>query len=186
MAFHVDYWNYLGWKDPFSDSRYSNRQRRYAQVTHSGRIYTPQMIVNGTQAFVGSDRRRGTSAINSALKQSRSHDGVNVILKPRAKLDSGKVVVEFKVSKAPGQSVLHVTLVEREITQHIRSGENSGRTLKHENVVRAFETIEFSKAVNGQVELSVPSSVVIKNASIIGYVQNPKTMLIIGATGIDL
>ena len=56
---------------------YSNRQNKYAQIARSGRIYTPHMIVNGTQAFVGSDQRQGTSAIQSALKQAAK---ANVVL----------------------------------------------------------------------------------------------------------
>lgn len=179
----MDYWNYLGWKDEFSDSLYSDRQRRYAQVEDSQRIYTPQMIVNGAQAFVGSDRRQGNSGINAALKQP-AH--IDVILRPHQKPDADEVVVEFQVSKAPEQSVLHIALVERGITRDIHRGENAGRTLKHENVVRAFETIDLAKGGNGQVELLVPASVIIKNASIIGYVQNSKTMRIIGAAKIDL
>ena len=141
------------------------------------------MIVNGAQAFVGSNRPRGNLAINSALKQPV---GVNVMLKSRKKPGPDKLLVEFAVSKAPEQSVLHLALVEREITRHIQGGENTGRTLKHENVVRAFQTINLSETINGQVELSVPPSVVIKNIAIIGYVQNSKTMRIIGAESIDL
>jgi hypothetical protein len=183
LAFHVDYWNYLGWKDVFSDQRYSDRQRKYADIARSGRIYTPQMIVNGTQAFGGSDRGQGTSAIQSALKQPAE---VSVKLESLRKPASDTITVEFEVANAPEQSVLHIGLVERGIIRQIQRGENAGRKLKHENVVRAFQTVDSSKISNGRIELPLPTSVNLENASIVGYVQNNETMEILGATGIDL
>ena len=114
LAFPVDYCDYLGWKDVFSDRRYSDRQRKYAQIARSGRIYTPQMIVNGTQAFAGSDRGQGTSAIQSALKQAAK---VIVNLESIEKPVSNTVGVEFELVNAPEQSVLYIALVEHGITR---------------------------------------------------------------------
>src|SRR5436305_253879 len=67
LAFHVDYWNYLGWNDRFSDAAFSKRQSHYADVLHA-EVYTPQMIVNGQKVFVGSKRSEAEDAIADALK----------------------------------------------------------------------------------------------------------------------
>ena len=67
LGFHVDYWDDLGWPDQFADAAYTARQEAYARAFGSGRLYTPQMVVNGTVEFVGSDRRRAAGAITSAL-----------------------------------------------------------------------------------------------------------------------
>jgi hypothetical protein len=183
LAFHVDYWNYLGWKDPFSDRRYSHRQKRYAQAVPPGQVYTPQMIVNGTRIFVGSDRGTGNAAIAAALKQPAE---VTIDLKVQATSTSDTLMVTFDVSKAPEPSQLHLALVERGITRHILGGENAGTQLRLGNVVRAFRSVDLPTKTPSNIALPVPASVVRQRASIIGYVQHPKTMRILGATEIDL
>src|SRR5271167_1475342 len=67
LAFHVDYWNYLGWTDRFSDAAYTRRQSDYARAFNTDQVYTPQMIVNGVDQFVGSDRDAAKRAIDAAL-----------------------------------------------------------------------------------------------------------------------
>src|SRR5215470_16941428 len=66
---HVDYWDQLGWRDPFSSADWTERQRKYAAVLGNGNIYTPQMVVNGSVEFVGSRERSGRSAIDQAAQQ---------------------------------------------------------------------------------------------------------------------
>lgn len=183
LAFHVDYWNYLGWKDPFSDSAYSNRQKRYARTVPPRQVYTPQMIVNGTRKFVGSDAVTGKAAIAAALEQPAE---VTIDLKVQATSASDTIIVAFDVSPAPAHSQLHLALVERGIIRHILAGENDGAHLRHENVVRAFRTIDLTTKNPNSIVLSVPASVVRQRASIIGYVQHAKTMRILGAMEIDL
>src|SRR5437899_2881738 len=66
LSFHVDYWNYIGWKDPYSKAEFTERQRKYALRMNSENIYTPQMIVNGESEFVGSDKNTSTKEIGKA------------------------------------------------------------------------------------------------------------------------
>src|SRR6185295_6297026 len=66
LAFHVDYWNYIGWTDPFSSARWSQRQQAYARAFASNRIYTPQLVVNGTSECVGSNEGEGRQRIAKA------------------------------------------------------------------------------------------------------------------------
>ena len=67
LSYHVDYWDYLGWKDPYSTKQFSDRQRDYATQFNSNRIYTPQMVVNGKTEFVGSNQKTSQQAIKQAL-----------------------------------------------------------------------------------------------------------------------
>jgi hypothetical protein len=71
LEYHVDYWNSLGCRDPYSAAAYSDRQRAYADALGEDQVYTPQMIVNGTNAFVGSNRQRAEAAIAAGLAAQR-------------------------------------------------------------------------------------------------------------------
>ncbi|MGH9465120.1 MAG: DUF1223 domain-containing protein, partial [Thermoanaerobaculia bacterium] len=71
LAFHVDYWNHIGWEDPFSQGRWSARQRAYALAFGRDGVYTPQLVVDGTEELVGSDERAVRRAIERAAAQSR-------------------------------------------------------------------------------------------------------------------
>ena len=183
LAFHVDYWNRLGWADPFSDPSYTRRQHLYARALNTDEIYTPQMIVNGAEAFVGSDRRKAHEQIGLALRET-AHAAVR--LKSVGWKGTGRLLVEYEVQGAPLGAKLQVALVERGLASYVPRGENAGLTLAHENVVRAFETVSLSQAGSGQVELHPPSSVKVEDASLIGYVQNPVSMAVLGAVAVDL
>jgi hypothetical protein len=188
LAFHVDYWDQLGWKDPFSSAAYSRRQSAYAHVAGSSLIYTPQMIVNGTDEFVGSDRPRAAHAIDAALGRTAS---ARVVLHVNAG-DAGSggapgtstATIAYSVNGAPSDSVLQIAAVERGLVSSVSRGENSGRVLRHENVVRAFLTVPLAEGTNGTLVLTMPPGIVAGNMSVIGYVQNPGTMAILGATAV--
>ncbi len=183
LAFHVDYWNYLGWKDAFSDGRFSARQRGYADRASTGRVYTPQMIVNGEVAFVGSNRQQGEAALTQALRQPAE---VELHVQARHEHEQKKIMITYRIPAARPQSVLCVALVERGIRREIRSGENSGRVLHHDNVVRAFETVALQSPASGQIALPLPSGFALTNSAIITFVQDLKTNRIVGATSVDL
>lgn len=182
LSFHVDYWNRLGWTDPFSSPTYSERQRAYADAMHLRGVYTPQMVVNGRQEFVGSDASKAHSAIAAALEHPSS---VTIDL-TQAGFTSEGVVVRYMITGAPGGSALNVALVERNLTVEVPRGENSGRTLHHDNVVRSLRSIELSRSGGGEMRLSPTASVVPDNCSVVAYVQNPETMEILGAARVDM
>ncbi len=182
LAFHVDYWNHLGWKDEYSDTRFSERQRDYARRADAGRIYTPQMIVNGEVAFVGSDRQQGEAIIAQALQRA----AVCVLtLQAQGDEQNGNITVAFQISPVPGQGVLQVALIERGLLREIRSGENSGRVLHHDNVVRAFETVELRNLSQGELVLRIPATLVLANSAVIAYVQDSTTNRILDATQVE-
>jgi len=84
LSYHVDYWNRLGWKDPFSDEKYSDYQRIYGQQFNSRSIYTPQLVVNGSEHFTGSNRYKADVALKKYAK-SKSN---NVIAISKVKTSS--------------------------------------------------------------------------------------------------
>ncbi len=189
LAFHVDYWNYLHWVDPFSEKRFTQRQHTYARALPS-QVYTPQMVVNGQYGFVGSNRRQGVAAVQHALETPAS---VGLILELQS-IQGNQLVVQYQLSSTPDNpQVLNLALAERDIVRKIGAGENSGRTLIHSNVVRAFHSIpvdEKSAASDTSllptVNLEFPDDVVRENSSLIGYVQHPQTMRVLGAYRLDL
>ena len=179
LSFHVDYWNRLGWKDPFSQAIFSDRQRRYARVLDDHRVYTPQIIVNGTDGFVGSHRGRAEEGIREALTRE-----ARFTIEIKARIDTNAVFVDYALNEVPKQSVINIALVERDLSVEVPRGENAGRLLQHHNVVRTFMHISPEK--NGRVQIVVPKGVNLARTSIIGYVQNRTTMKILGAAAWEL
>jgi hypothetical protein len=174
LAFHVDYWDGLGWPDPFADPRFSARQRRYAEALGEDRIYTPQAVVNGRWSMVGSDGRRLHAALSRALG-SRAAARVDLRLSGEATSRRADVAV----AGSPAGTVVHVAVVERRRSHHVGRGENSGRTLEHHNLVRTFRTVapEEGRAV---VDLELPAGVDPDGALVVAYAQDPGTMRILG------
>ncbi len=178
LAFHVDYWNRLGWRDPFSDAAYSQRQRTYARSFESGRVYTPQMVVNGQREFVGSRRQEAEQAIQQALAQP-----ARATVEVSARVKGQTVSVDYAVTDAPAGALLNLALVQQRAEQAVPRGENAGRTLRHANVVRAFETVQ---AGEGTRALTLPQGLPAENASVVAYVQDPGTMQVVGASRVRL
>ncbi len=170
LAFHVDYWNYLGWTDPFSKPDFTRRQEAYATT----RLYTPQMIVNGSEEFVGSDWSRATRAIDTALKRPATGE---------VKLRWRDGTVEYEVTGAPAGSILNLALVESGLIQKVPRGENDGRTLRHDNVVRAFVTVSPDKAATVSTKFPIPATT---SCAVISFSQISSNKRVIAAGSIDI
>ncbi len=178
LSFHVDYWNYLGWKDPYSHSDYSNRQRHYNQQLRSRGSYTPQMIVNGVSEFVGSKR---------ALAYQEVANGLGVAAKvklqiTKLQLEESKNQLEFdyQIIGDCDACKVHIAAVESNLKDAVKRGENHGRTLRHDNVVRGFETEDFK--TEGKGKLDLPKGMVFSASSLVVYVQEATYGKIVGAT----
>src|SRR5439155_3600475 len=131
LAFHVDYWDALGWADPYASARWSQRQKAYAEARGGESVYTPQMLVNGGASFVGSDRQKAERAIAAALGQRAS---VSVSVRAE-RSDDGALRVRVVTNGAPEGAVVNVALVERGLVSGVARGENAGKTLRHDGVV---------------------------------------------------
>lgn len=183
LAWHVDYWDYLGWKDRFGDASYSDRQRSYAQAFRTTRVYTPQMVVNGTDEFVGSRRAQAVRAVDGALAQEV---GADLSYRIEGGTKPGEtIVVRYDLnvtSVLDGPSLVHVVITEDDIETDVERGENRGKTLHHDGVVRAHASGE-PGTLEGNIEVTIPSDVEIDNASIVVFVQDRKTMRVLAAEG---
>lgn len=133
LAWHVDYWDYLGWKDTLGVTGATERQRGYAANFQSASVYTPQAVVNGATGMVGSKERQIRTAIKSVpfpafdVKLRQSGDGVTVSL-PAAALNGTRAVVEM-INFEPSAVV------------EIERGENAGESVIYQNAVRNFTEI---------------------------------------------
>ncbi|MEU8165596.1 DUF1223 domain-containing protein [Micromonospora sp. NPDC049004] len=183
LGFHVDYWDDLGWPDQFADAAYTARQEAYARGFGSGRLYTPQMIVNGTVEFVGSDRAQAARAVASALM---SPAAAPLTLSVAEVADGGRrMVVGYRIQRLSQRAVVNVALVQRGLHSAIARGENAGRTLRQDNVVRAFTSVPLD-AEQGQVELTTPPDLDPGQSTVIGYVQREGDRAVVGAAAVDL
>lgn len=162
LSFHVDYWNYIGWKDPYSNKLFSERQRNYAEALNAT-VYTPQMIVNGREVFVGSDKQKTLLAISQKQKSE-----YRIIVKDMV-VNKDHVTFNYTLDGEPENQAMCIALVERNIENYVPKGENSGRTLHHDNVVRAFERLPARK--NSKIQLSF-QGVIVENCSIVLFIQD--------------
>ncbi|HUQ05712.1 MAG TPA: DUF1223 domain-containing protein [Kofleriaceae bacterium] len=129
LAFHVDYWNNLGWRDPFSSSSATARQETYVQALGRG-LYTPQLVVNGRAHVVGSRRGDVERAIANATPVPA--------LAATAALEDG--IVRVRATPPAGTHAM-VAVFENELATEVRAGENRGEQLRNDRVVRALEPV---------------------------------------------
>ena len=132
LAFHVTYWDRLGWKDPFSLPAATQRQDVYGRRFGDG-SYTPEIVVDGAASMVGSDRRDVGSAIENARRNGRTAAAVSVS-------KSGEQV-SIQVGAGNGSGKILLIGFDREHTTAVGRGENSGRTLTEANVVRSIRSV---------------------------------------------
>jgi hypothetical protein len=132
LAFHVTYWDYLGWKDPFSLQLATDRQARYGRRFGDG-SYTPEIVVDGLSGVVGSDRGDVDQAVAKARANSATVADVHVVTK------GGKASIDV----GAGQGAARVILVglDHEHVTSIGRGENRGRTMAEANIVRSFRSV---------------------------------------------
>ena len=135
LSQHVDYWNYLGWKDPFSSKEFSQRQERYALALGGEGPYTPQMVVDGRSEFNGTDVRQARDAISRAARDPKA--SVTLTLSPAPE----GVRVQIHASGVRGKADVMLAVTESKLSNQVTRGENSGHTLSHSGVVRHLSLI---------------------------------------------
>jgi hypothetical protein len=139
LSLHVDYWDYLGWRDRFGRPENTKRQKAYASVVHARSVYTPQAVVQGVERLVGSNEDAVRSAIRATLAQPAS-----VQLEIREDADGLKVRVEpLAAVHFTDRGVLHLVSYDRPQSVRIDRGENAGKTITYVNVVRDWMRIGY-------------------------------------------
>jgi len=176
LAYHVDYWDRLGWKDQFSSADFSKRQNEYARYLKLQSVYTPQIIVNGKTEFVGSEEGTLRNAISTSL-QSNAGAKLGLVV---ANAGAMQASLKYTVEGAEKNTVLQVAVVEKSAVSKVGAGENSGRTLSHIQIVRKLQQIALA-GNNGTASISLPNEFDAKNWEIIGFLQNRTNGSITGA-----
>jgi hypothetical protein len=180
LSFHVDYWNYLGWKDKFSDPSYSNRQQEYGSLLHVENIYTPQIVVNGKVQFLGSNETQLKEAISASLTEV---PGADIQLKVSP--ETNHTVQVTINSNGNTTNKLNLALVQNFAKDFIQRGENKGKTLSHFFTVRDFKIVSNPNGL-ATFYLNLPQDLKASDCSVIAFLQNPKSGVITAAAGSPL
>ncbi len=178
LAFHVDYWNRLGWKDQFSSAAFSQRQNKYAEWMKSSSVYTPQAVVNGNKEFVGADESTLRKAVGDGLNKAVSSE---VSLK-NVKISRNRIVLEYRTGGVTAGTSLLLAVIQKAGVSKVLRGENGGRTLSHVQIVRNLQTIELGQELNGSASLDIPIGINSDNLEVIAFIQRNNNGEIIAAT----
>lgn len=183
LSEHVDYWNEIGWKDPYSSREFSVRQGDYAHRFRLDGPYTPQMVVDGDIELVGSDERRAIQVIEGAAKVAKLTLSLSSL-----RLEGTSSLVlhvemgpQFSSAKAASGQVL-IALADDSDRSNVGGGENAGRVLKHVAVVRTLTQVgttdrdgAFAKDVRVDLEKANP-----RNLRVVVIVQETTTGRVLG------
>lgn len=142
LAMHVDYWNHLGWSDPFSSPAFSARQGEYASAYGKDGVYTPQMIVDGVTEFPGGNGGRAAATIAKAASAPKAE--TQITRAARQPAEGVRLAVSLKnIPKLSDGDAAYVLLAvtESNLSTDVARGENAGRRLPHVGVVRSLTTV---------------------------------------------
>ncbi len=178
LSVHVDYWDYIGWKDVFADPKNTQRQRRYAQKLGLRYVYTPQMVIQGAFDSTGSDRAKVLGKIAEAKKLdrlavtiSRARDGLRITV-PAGDIRE--------------KAVVWLAVFDRRHDTEIKRGENSGNTFRYYNVVRGMTKIGAWSGQSLDIVTKAAGMPAQGSDSCAVIVQSLKTGRILGAARLDL
>ena len=185
LSEHVDYWNHIGWKDPYSSRFFSDRQGAYSGHFGLNSVYNPELVVDGATEFVGSDSRRA----NQACAEARSSQKISVRISNvsvgdgniQARVEADSLPESFSPSNAEVVAVVALNHAESQVS----AGENSGRRLTHVAVVQSLTrigTVEKGKNLSQDVRLKLPSGDDPSNLRLIVFVQESGPGKVLGAT----
>ena len=148
LSLPVDYWDYLGWKDTLASHAFSERQRDYAAARGDGQVYTPQMVVDGREHIVGSNR----PVVEATLKRDLA-DGLPVPITMTAGSDATTVTIGAAGAGEASRGTIWLAMYDRAVSVEIARGENSGRTITYSNVVRKLRPIAMWKGESMTIDL---------------------------------
>jgi hypothetical protein len=190
LSEHVDYWNHIGWKDPYSASLYSQRQSAYANRFGLDSVYTPQMVVDGTSEFVGSNSGLADKAFRKALGipklpvhlSSISADALNTL---HAHLETGALDASFGAREAD----VYVAVALNRAESQVSAGEYAGHRLAHVSVVRSLTKVGALKqgqVLAQDVQLKLGPGSGSSGLRLIAFVQEPRQGRVLGAASVPV
>lgn len=176
LAFHVDYWDRLGWRDPYSAPDWSRRQQFYVRALRLTSAYTPQMVVNGSRQFVGTN----SGALDAALAEQSQQPPFGSVRVSLAHAGGAmNATVSATVTSATPTDVV-LAVFEDGATTKVMAGENSGRSIDNDAIVRRL-----LRVATGSVETSVPIPIektwTPAHLGVAVFLQDRKTLAIRGA-----
>ena len=192
LSEHVDYWNRLGWADPYSSSEFSSRQSDYGGVFGLDDVYTPQMIVDGRIQFVGSNASKARDAISTAAREPKADIAITPAKTART---SDEIALDIRVASLPSVSPgdtadLILAITESGLRSNVSRGENAGRNLSHTAVVRKLSKLG---AINPASDsFSIKSTAKIErgwdrnNLKAVVFVQERASRRVVGADSVSL
>ncbi len=160
LAFHVDYWDQLGWKDRFGSPEYSQRQRVSAHKRGSRRVYTPQVLADGLEHV---------RWYSQALPRRDQNDSPVMTLSLR---EWGTGQAELEVLSDPSvieHALINAAIVETGLSTDVRNGENGGRTLQHAHVVRSWTYGDGAERV--RLQLPIPTDLSQAHSSVVAWIE---------------
>lgn len=178
LCFHVDYWNRLGWNDPFSQAAFSARQKKYSTYLSLDGVYTPQLVINGILEFVGSNAGKLNAVVENSLRNGEQ-SGLSI----EAKEKDNTITVYYTLNGAE-PVFLNLALVQPEASTVIRSGENNGKTLNHVNIVRALDIIDVKG--KGYLTIDIPKEIEEIPLKLVAFTQSKQSFKILGADSKNL
>jgi hypothetical protein len=175
---HVDYWNNLGWADPFSSPDFSRRQEGYATTLPDGGVYTPQMIVDGRAQFIGGRNNEVRDQIRSAASHPKSRLLLTPISSNKPRTRSFELRLDPSSPALNSSSLnLWVAITEKNLHSEVTAGENSGHTLRHAPVVRQLRKLQSAPSPFTPLHLTIdlrenwnPS-----NLTIVAFLAHPRS-----------
>jgi hypothetical protein len=192
---HVDYWNYIGWSDPFSSAAFSARQETYARALgQQDSVYTPQMIVDGQAEFNGSAMNKAVEAIAKAARSPKADVRI-VIPETKDQKDNHKVRLSVSVKKLPpvdrgDVAEVILALTEDKLLSNVTRGENSGRKLAHTAVVREMSQLgrvdPATKAFDSEKTVAIADGWKRDDLRVVVFVQERAHRRVLGAAVLNL
>jgi hypothetical protein len=164
LSFHVDYWNYIGWADPFASKFATERQRAYARQLNLRYVYTPQMVVDGTTQGIGSERAAIAQLIAAAKAEKAPRPGLTLMRRP-----DGAVAIHVDAAAAAKPATLWLVGFDREHTTQVLRGENQGATLRDYQVVRSSSRV--GTWSGKALDLSVPAAEIAGDGGVVVLLQ---------------
>ncbi len=174
LSLHVDYWDYIGWKDPYAQQRFSSRQRKLAQLTRSAIVYTPQVLLQGQdfRGWRGDGFEEAVKRINS--RPARASIALSLDTRGKGAFQV-EAVAELQDASQRTDAALYMATYENKLQSRVQAGENQGKTLAHDFVV--FEWVgplDFKGASRLAEKRSLPllPSAKPDHSGVIAFVQN--------------
>src|SRR5690348_8879442 len=185
LSEHVDYWNHIGWKDPYSMHLYSERQTAYATRFHLDSAYTPEMVVDGASEFVGSDTTAANKAFAKAIAAPKMPIRLSLISAVpqtiQVHVETGALNSSFRVKEAE----VYIAIALNRAESQVLAGENAGHKLEHVAVVRGLTkvgVISQSRSLSEDVQLHVDPNSQLRDLRLVAFVQERRQGRVLGAS----